>query len=789
MRSPSRTLLALLAVLTTVAIPATPASAEPVNSFIDDDNSRFEPFIETAKESGLVAGCNPPANDRVCPHEPITRGNMAILMARALGMSSQADHFNDDNGHPAEASIAALAEAGVLTGCDKERACPDRHITRGEMAALITRAFKPNREANPDKYSDLDDSSFRQPLAALAAQGGLLACDQPTNKQLCPDATVRKDEAIFAVVSVMGLDPLVTNRPETTLAPLGFGDSFDELSLWDGRGPSSRNRVRLTNGGYQDTALRVKIPKGSHYGADFALHLDDAADNVPEQLFFRYYLKFDEDWIATSHGKLPGFSGVYGSSGKGGYQSRPSEPGWSARMMFSPNHGHDSRIDLGYYVYHLGQEEKYGDGLDWNESGQLRAGEWYCLEGEVELNTLGLADGALRAWVDGTPAFDLSGLEFRRRSEPEIKIESFWVNVYYGGKSVAPHDLGLAIDEVIVDTNRIGCGDDAGITTPAGGDLNGDGYQDRTWWDDCPGGTCFWAENSTWSGTILKRQNGDSAWFNLDTHRVGLATGDVDGDGRTDIVYHGRCDESVRCWRVHAGRSGIREGANWGDSALFSARTDTLVLGDWNGDGLDDVTYHGVCGEKKQMCWRVHISTGDGFKRAENWARPPKLAMYPQAADVTGDGIDDLVYQAPCDESLCWFARVSTGDSFKKPKALGSALEPTDNTFEWIDFDDDGRADIVSWINGNQGSWIEVRFTRDLALTDPVSLASLENEITDVALRRVGAQPTVQAVVQLTCGKAKRCIKRLMAPTPEGFVDSKNFRDVRWARPGAPEIS
>jgi hypothetical protein len=790
MRSSSRILLVLLAALTSFAYPSTPASARPVNSFVDDDNSRFEPFIETAKESGLVAGCNPPANDRVCPHQLITRGNMAIMVARALGVSAKGkDHFTDDNGHPAESSINGITESGVLMGCEKGQVCPNRLITRGEMAAMIARAFPTKAKPNPGKYSDIADSAFKEPLSLLAAQGGLMACDQPTNQRLCPDSAVQKDEAVYAVVSVMGLDAVNTTPRDNGLAPIGFGDGFDELSLWDGRAPSSRNRVRLTDGGYQDTALRVSIPKGSHYGADFALHLEDAVDDVPEQLFFRYYVNFDEDWIATSHGKLPGFSGVYGSSGKGGSRSRPSEPGWSARMMFSPNHGSDSRIDLGYYVYHLGQETKYGDGLDWNQAGELWPGEWYCLEGEVDLNTLGLADGALRAWVDETPAFDLSGLEFRRPNEPQIKIESFWVNVYYGGKSVAPQDLGLTIDEVIVDTKRIGCGEGPGTKSPTDGDFNGDGYSDRTWWGECPGGTCFWTENQTWSGTASRRQNGNGAWFTLDTHRVGLATGDVDGDGRTDIVYHGRCENSMRCWRVHDARDGMTEGANWGDDARFSPRTTTLVLGDWNGDGTDDLVYSGLCGEKNQSCWRVHRSSGKEFVSPEGWGTPPAGVLNPQAADIDGDRIDDLVYQAPCDESMCWFAQISTKDGFKGAVALGPTLESADNTYEWIDFDGEDGADLVSWANGKGGSWIEVRYSRGLRLTDPVNLASLGRRINDVAMRRLPAQSTVQAVVQLACGEGKTCIRRFMSPTMERFVDSDRFRDERWDRPGAPRIT
>ena len=706
---------------------------------------------------------------------------MAILLARALGVQpSGSDRFVDDDGHVAEGAIDGLIDAGVPMGCAADRVCPNRPITRGEMAALMVRAFQWGEGSTPDRFIDLGDSPFREPLAKLAERGALQACDAPRNSKLCPTATVRRDEAVFALITAMDLKPSTNPQAQSDLPPLGFGDGFTHLSLWDGRTPSSRNRVRLTEDGYRDSALRVDIPKGSHYGADFHLHLDDTSEVAPDELYFRYYVRFDENWRTTSSGKLPGFSGVYGSSGKGGHRSSTSEPGWSARLMFGPNHTTDDRIDLGYYVYHLGQETRYGDGLGWNEAGKLKAGDWYCLEGAVEINQPGVADGSLRAWVDGTPAFDLSGLEFRRPTEPAIEIESFWFNVYYGGKAVAPQNLGLTIDEVMVDTSRVGCGDGEGARRSADGDFDGDGYADSVWWDTCPGGACFWTERQTWSGRRVAQHNGDGAWFSLNSHRLGLATGDVDGDGKTDVVYHGRCDESVACWRVHDAGRGIEGGANWGDGARFSESTEALLLGDWDGDGRDDLVYEGLCGDNARPCWRVHSSSDDGFGPPEEWGPVPNGASSLFAVDVTGDDRDDLVFQAPCDESHCWFFQASDDGVFGAPAAMGLVLESADDA-EWLDFDGDGDPDLVSWANSDAGGWIEARFMNDRQLGRPASLASLDGPIHHVALRRVSERSTVQAVVETTCDEGERCVERLMSPTPVRLIDSSRFRDERWA--------
>jgi hypothetical protein len=36
-------------------------------------------------EAGITKGCNPPGNDRLCPDDPVTRGQMAAVLTRALG--------------------------------------------------------------------------------------------------------------------------------------------------------------------------------------------------------------------------------------------------------------------------------------------------------------------------------------------------------------------------------------------------------------------------------------------------------------------------------------------------------------------------------------------------------------------------------------------------------------------------------------------------------------------------------------------------------------------------------
>jgi hypothetical protein len=93
--------------------------------------------------------------------------------------------------------------------------------------------------------------------------------------------------------------------------------------------------------------------------------------------------------------------------------------------------------------------------MPWDKDyrGSLQKNRWYCIETYVKLNTIGKRDGVLRGWVDGFLAMERENITFR--TSLDLKIEEFWVNVYYGGK-VAPNDMHLYIDNLVLSTHRIG---------------------------------------------------------------------------------------------------------------------------------------------------------------------------------------------------------------------------------------------------------------------------------------------------------------------------------------------
>jgi len=122
------------------------APLPPGGTFTDDDADIHEPNIEAIAAAGITVGYNPPAGDRFCPNRPVTRAEMATLLTRALSyvLRATTNTFSDDDGNIHEPSIEAIADAGVTVGCnppDNDRFCPNRAVTRAEMATLLTRAL------------------------------------------------------------------------------------------------------------------------------------------------------------------------------------------------------------------------------------------------------------------------------------------------------------------------------------------------------------------------------------------------------------------------------------------------------------------------------------------------------------------------------------------------------------------------------------------------------------------------------------------------------------------------
>lgn len=181
---------------TTTTTPGT--GPQDSGTFIDDNDSVFEDDIEWLAASGVTRGCNPPANDRFCPDDPVTRGQMAAFLVRALGYADDGggDLFVDDDDSVFESDIDRLGTAEVTRGCNppvNDRFCPGDPVTRGQMAAFLVRAMELT-DAGDNPFEDDDDSVFEVDIARLAAAGITRGCNPPVNDRFCPDEPVTRGQ-------------------------------------------------------------------------------------------------------------------------------------------------------------------------------------------------------------------------------------------------------------------------------------------------------------------------------------------------------------------------------------------------------------------------------------------------------------------------------------------------------------------------------------------------------------------------------------------------------------------
>ena len=136
--------------------------------FTDDNNNVHQGNINLIASLGITTGTGP---DTFGPDESITRGQMAAFLNRALNLpAAGADFFTDDDSSIFEGDINAIAAVGITKGTSATTYSPNDPVTRGQMAALLVRAFD-IPASTVDAFGDDDASIFEGDINAIAAAG------------------------------------------------------------------------------------------------------------------------------------------------------------------------------------------------------------------------------------------------------------------------------------------------------------------------------------------------------------------------------------------------------------------------------------------------------------------------------------------------------------------------------------------------------------------------------------------------------------------------------------------
>ena len=169
-----------------------------------DDDVWWMPYVERLAELGITAGCktNPL---RFCPNGTVTRARMALFLARAFDLPDAGPAgFVDTVASVHEAAIDAIYAAGVTAGCARDplRYCPDRPVSRAQMASLLNSGRLASAGTEPVAL----ESGPRSGDTLLSATAGRTCAVRAGGTVACWGV----DEADLAHLAASGLEDVVT---------------------------------------------------------------------------------------------------------------------------------------------------------------------------------------------------------------------------------------------------------------------------------------------------------------------------------------------------------------------------------------------------------------------------------------------------------------------------------------------------------------------------------------------------------------------------------------------------
>lgn len=130
--------------------------AGPVPTFSDvPPDSVHAANIAAVAAAGITQGCG---DDRFCPGDPVSRGQMATFLSRALGLEDPGGvAFPDVDAASTHApGIRAVVDAGIAGGYVDGRFGPADPVTRAQMATFLRNAASLTAEVPAADFSDRD---------------------------------------------------------------------------------------------------------------------------------------------------------------------------------------------------------------------------------------------------------------------------------------------------------------------------------------------------------------------------------------------------------------------------------------------------------------------------------------------------------------------------------------------------------------------------------------------------------------------------------------------------------
>ena len=97
--------------------------------------------------------------------------------------------------------------------------------------------------------------------------------------------------------------------------------------------------------------------------------------------------------------------------------------------------------------------------------------QWYRIEQYIKMNTVGVANGEYRGWIDGVLAYEKTNMVWRIEGHDNLHVRVLWANHHFGGENGTEISGKIYLDQLVAAT-------DAQIGAVAVSGFCGDGTQD-----------------------------------------------------------------------------------------------------------------------------------------------------------------------------------------------------------------------------------------------------------------------------------------------------------------------
>ncbi len=250
--------------------------------------------------------------------------------------------------------------------------------------------------------------------------------------------TVSTQAAIAATTT-----PVTSTMVSATFDALANGpvtpDGFNQQLGTTSRATSSYEDMSVITVAGHGQVVRTKLDAGSYHtypagnnGAAMFVTLKSVVNNA----CLSYDIRFDSSFDWSMGGKLPGLEGV----APGVSPSVPTggnfagSQGWSGRLMWLGPKAYSwaGPVDQAVtYMYNPSQAGTYGDNVRWNKA--FVAGQWQNVKVCYTMNTVGVANGKLQAWMDGVQVVNNTAYKFRTASN--VGISHIAWHLFRGGSN------------------------------------------------------------------------------------------------------------------------------------------------------------------------------------------------------------------------------------------------------------------------------------------------------------------------------------------------------------------